>query len=681
MLSKVSPSSEALEKGIQNKIYEHVDLMESFVFNAGAGAGKTYSLVETLKYILKNHDSKLIENKQKIVCITYTNVAKDEILHEIGENELAEISTIHVFLWKIIKNQQKYLIKYHIENLKKELVDLKNKLKENRESKFFQDLEDKDQEKFKSLIFQDDFVEIFNTSYNLKASDFKENITSFFEIEDNSFDLDLFLTNVSYFKKTVGWLRKQDRYRLALDKIQTGHTDYKKVTYNSNYNRDILDRMIISHDTLLEYSNKLISESFWIKKIILDNFPIILVDEYQDTSIDVVESFNELDKFSSENKQEFLVGYFGDLIQNIYEAGIGQNLHKNHDNLKTIDKPYNRRSASEIIEKANIIRGQGVENPIYQRSIYEDSSGGTIDYHFISNDNELDDIIDQASRLDNTGTKACLLLRNKEIATHWKFREMYTVISKMPKYSGQNFENINTEFLSNNYQNMGFLFSEMLNLLEFLSMIENNKTPLSKVYSYIDNNYRNMTVPKTNEYIEKIKKIKKETLSDLIENLVRLASTYEYLEKSLKNIFSFEIKDTNDFKNFVIAFFRLDMEYEASEAKLEDFMNISFLELKNWYNYLTFEEDSQDERFIYRTLHGSKGTEYDTVVVVLTPGFGKKGKNFFTSFFENSDDEENQEARNLLYVAVTRAKKNLIFVFEDFDSEDQKNIKELLQLG
>lgn len=77
----------------------------NFKLEAGAGAGKTYSLIETLKYIKKDYP------KRKILCITYTNNAKDEILERLDDQNNIIVSTIHDFIWKFISPFQKELRK------------------------------------------------------------------------------------------------------------------------------------------------------------------------------------------------------------------------------------------------------------------------------------------------------------------------------------------------------------------------------------------------------------------------------------------------------------------------------------------------------------------------------------------------------------------------------------------
>ncbi len=91
------------------QILKHIEESKSFVLEAGAGSGKTYTLIQTLNYLIQNKGEELKKVNQKIVCITYTNVAKNEIIDRIEHNELVLVSTIHEFLWGSIKQFQKQL--------------------------------------------------------------------------------------------------------------------------------------------------------------------------------------------------------------------------------------------------------------------------------------------------------------------------------------------------------------------------------------------------------------------------------------------------------------------------------------------------------------------------------------------------------------------------------------------
>ncbi|GAH09574.1 unnamed protein product [marine sediment metagenome] len=91
------------------KIIESLQKKRSFILEAGAGSGKTHTLIQTVNYLLDNHSEELIEKGQKIACITFTNVAKDQIIERTGGNELVLAKTIHEFLWESIANYQKHL--------------------------------------------------------------------------------------------------------------------------------------------------------------------------------------------------------------------------------------------------------------------------------------------------------------------------------------------------------------------------------------------------------------------------------------------------------------------------------------------------------------------------------------------------------------------------------------------
>lgn len=94
-------------------IEQIIDLIEhnlSFVLEAGAGSGKTYTLIQTINYLLENKGKDIKYKNQRIVCITYTNVAKNEIILRLENNPIVIVSTIHEFIWSCIKSYNKQLL-------------------------------------------------------------------------------------------------------------------------------------------------------------------------------------------------------------------------------------------------------------------------------------------------------------------------------------------------------------------------------------------------------------------------------------------------------------------------------------------------------------------------------------------------------------------------------------------
>ncbi len=101
---------------------------ESFIVEAGAGSGKTWTLIESIKFILESKGDLLKKGNQQIACITYTNVAKDEIIERIENDSLVLVLTIHEFLWHVMKGYQKELkeeiLLYNRNDNKKPVADL-----------------------------------------------------------------------------------------------------------------------------------------------------------------------------------------------------------------------------------------------------------------------------------------------------------------------------------------------------------------------------------------------------------------------------------------------------------------------------------------------------------------------------------------------------------------------------
>ena len=71
-MTKVLKPTEA-----DRKIAECIENGQSFSVVAGAGSGKTTSLVQALKHIKAKRAKEMRKNGQRIVCITYTNRAVD----------------------------------------------------------------------------------------------------------------------------------------------------------------------------------------------------------------------------------------------------------------------------------------------------------------------------------------------------------------------------------------------------------------------------------------------------------------------------------------------------------------------------------------------------------------------------------------------------------------------------
>ena len=170
MTYMISPENKQLELDIQQKINECLDNFESFCFDAGAGAGKTYALQKSIEHILKSEGENLKLRNQKILCITYTNAAKDEILARLGKNSSVIVSTIHEFLWGFISIQQELLTIEHKKKIREELNEIDQKVNS---SPLYSTVTLAD---FQVAISDEKFLKIFYNTLTSPTQKFKEKI-------------------------------------------------------------------------------------------------------------------------------------------------------------------------------------------------------------------------------------------------------------------------------------------------------------------------------------------------------------------------------------------------------------------------------------------------------------------------------------------------------------------------
>ena len=119
---------------IDNNIDDSVDIQiseclnpnnpKSFFLFAGAGSGKTKSLVQALLKFKDSYGYGFALKNQKIAIITYTNAAADEISQRLMFDPIFNVSTIHSFAWDLIKLLTSDIKTYLEGQLKDDLIEL-----------------------------------------------------------------------------------------------------------------------------------------------------------------------------------------------------------------------------------------------------------------------------------------------------------------------------------------------------------------------------------------------------------------------------------------------------------------------------------------------------------------------------------------------------------------------------
>ncbi len=293
-----------------------IGINSHFKIIAGPGAGKTTFLINHIKNILEN--SNKVSIYRKIACITYTNVAVENILSKLNSStEMIEVTTIHSFLYKNI--------------LKPYLWVLKDMCEFN----------------FKEIKGHDEI----NLSYSLLKI-WKERTEKTYLNDNISLTKSLLKGN---------WkLNKDFSVKIIPDKIherQVQTLNKKLYTLNEedfiNLKKICWEKGLISHDDVLYLSYEILKNSPRILDILRAKFPYILVDEFQDTNPFQTEIIKML------AKKESIIGIIGDDCQSIYGFEGADASQFREFNLGGIKEYYileNHRSTKEIIELLNYIR-------------------------------------------------------------------------------------------------------------------------------------------------------------------------------------------------------------------------------------------------------------------------------------------------------------------------------------
>jgi len=670
-MSLTSESPEAIqeENQIQQEIFEAIDSYQNIIFNAGAGAGKTYSLIKSLKYIITNKAEKLAHNNQNIICITYTNVATNEIKERLGNTKLVKVSTIHERLWDLISPYRKQLVEIHIEKLNEELEIIQNELDTEAKFQAYRDINNKDN--FIDLMTE--YKSIYYQNKDKNAAGFKTAIKEFLNEEFHGL-----LGNVSYFKSLIGKLYKIKNYQICLENIEQG--EYKQIVYDARYNNDRLHKMMISHDTLLEYAYSLIDRYDMVKQIIIDKYPFILVDEYQDTAEKVIRILKLLDDHSQQINHNLFIGYFGDTAQNIYDTGVGRQIFELHAGLTSINKRFNRRSTNEIIQTINTIRN----DTINQVSIYSDADGGSIEFYH-GNQDSIDDFISHYKaewEINQDNKLHCLVLTNELVAKYNKFENIYQKFKSTPYYK-TNWNSVTTEILSHDLSKLGEIPNLLYRLVDFKQKIENSKTPIIDILS--EKTYKHLTFAQLKKLIALLRSINGRSLKDFVESMLQIYSETEVqnFKIVIEELLDLEVVTTESLVDYILIKLFPNVEEDALESAKQTIYELLEVDYEEYIAWFEFVNKIENKEIIYHTYHGTKGEEYENVVIVMQNKFGFDS-NKFPYYFNNYSNESNLtgdnlekfiNTKNLLYVSCSRAIKNLRILYIDEITDFQNGLE------
>jgi len=548
----LNPAQSASHKAL-SEVYEILEQRKSFLVEAGAGAGKTYTLVKVLKFLVERNGPILQQKNQKIACITYTNVAKDEIDNRTDRNPMIYCNTINAFCWSLISQFQK--------SIREQLVELKH---------------------WPELIAE-----------------------------------------------------------------ANGISD-QQVEYELGYRHIDDDRISIHHDDVLRLTVKLMN-SMKFRNILTGKYPVILIDEYQDTNAEWIQAI-KTHLLGRENSPQF--GFFGDHWQKIYTYGCGK---IEDPNLAVVGVEANFRSVSPIVDCLNRMRPelpQFVVDPTEKGNVHVFQTNNWTGERRTGNHwggdlpiEVAEDALESVRAiLENKGwdmsasTTKMLMLTHQKIATN----QGYPSLPDIFKY--------NRTFTNKEHPHISYFADDLEPACEAYLCKKYGEMfqalgPNAPMIRSLDDK-RNWL-----EAMERLIELRENgTVGEVIDHLLKtrkpaVPGSVERIESQLRN---FDSKSGD--------------KMPRSLEELRDLRAIPYKEITELCCYLLGHSP-------FETKHGVKGAEYDNVLVVVDRGWNMYNFNeMFELVAEDATIPSNKQKafdrnRNLFYVCCSRPKKELAILF------------------
>lgn len=172
-----------MNKSVDNILEECITKgsRKSFFLFAGAGSGKTHSLVVLLNKIRDKWEQKFKIENRHVAVITYTNAATDEIISRLNYSPLFHVSTIHSFVWNVIQSYQSDIKKYYLRFKEEEKAELEEKINKARkkDGKTYLNNVDKFDKVIKSIA---KIETVHKFIYNPNGNNFEYNALSHAEV-------------------------------------------------------------------------------------------------------------------------------------------------------------------------------------------------------------------------------------------------------------------------------------------------------------------------------------------------------------------------------------------------------------------------------------------------------------------------------------------------------------------
>jgi DNA helicase-2/ATP-dependent DNA helicase PcrA len=582
---------------------------------AGAGSGKTRLLTHRISYLVKEKGV----DPYNILAITFTNKAARE-MKERTEKMLEDyagsriwISTFHSMCARILRNDIEELGTYTSRFTIYSEQDSERVYK-----KIFTDLKiDKDDAK-KSIVFH---------ISNLKNNNM----------------------NISEYERMYSYLNN-------FDLIKKVYFAYEKALYDAN---------ALDFNDLLNKTYQLFTTCPHVLERYQNRFHYILVDEFQDTNRI---QYDLIKLLSGKYKNIFVVGDEDQCIYTWRGANFSNifDFERDFENTKIFKLERNYRSTKNILNLANKLIKNNKSR--MEKRLWTENDGGR--------EPEVRLVYDEKEEAEIVAREIYDLVRN--------YGYKYSDFAVLLRLNALSFA-FEEKFLTYNIPYRiygGFKFyerAEIKNLVSYLRLFLNPRDEVSLL--------RIINFPKRgigDGAISALKEISESNGVGLLDAVLKIEDLgapsvltkklADFKEKYINLLSDFELQSLTDFVASVVKTFGIKNAYNSgSEEDIDRNLNIdTFISaVKDFENsnpsgtLLDFLEsvtlvsdiDTMDEADNYvaiATIHSVKGLEFKYVFIV-----GLEERTFpISRAFDK--DEDMEEERRLMYVAITRAKERIM---------------------
>jgi len=571
---------------------------------AGAGTGKTTIITEKIVHLVDS----FFAQPQQILAVTFTNKAANEMRHRVAE----KIGDIHKNIW---------LGTFHAIALR----ILRHHATEILSSNNFNIIDVEDQFKILKKVIIDFEVDIKeypvkNYQYQIERLKDKALLPEDISEQDNSY--------LPFFKNI--------------------YQQYQKQLQKNN---------VLDFGDILLYNIKIFQKNPDVAKYYKDKFSYILVDEYQDTNR---AQYQWLLHIINNNENICCVG---DDDQSIYSwrgAEIANilKLEKDFPKVKIIKLEENYRSTKNILEVAAKVIKENQDR--HDKTLWTNNDNGNevLLKSFESGKIEAQEIANQIKNYEGNLNDIAILFRagyqtrifeevfiNSSVA--------YKIIGGLRFYERKEIKDVISYLRIVLNPHNDIAFERIINLprrgvgkvaMDKLLIIANKQdiSLFSAIKVEINNN------------------IAKKPLVDLvmqIENWQKSFSDSYNLADLARDI----LEDCGYLKMWQL---QKTPEAQSRYENLQEFINSlkDFTTIEQFLEHISLISDSEDAQnhkpmVNLMTVHAAKGLEFENVFIPgLEEGIFPNSKSFF-------EPKAIEEERRLLYVAITRAKKNLFLSF------------------